>query len=279
MTQLLDQAAERRPVPAASRFDAVLFDIDGVLTISGQALPGAAAALRRIQGARLGLAFLTNMTRPRSAVLARLSALGVEVDPAAVLSAPAATIAYLQRHHLGRRVLLLASDSLREDFDGIPLVTDWREAEVVVIGGPHEDSANQHFSYPRLNDAFRAVRSGAPLVAMHRGLTWQTDGGLALDAGGFVAALEAATEVRAVVCGKPSRLFFDNAIARLGVPAAHILMVGDDVDNDIRGAAAAGLVPALVRTGKFNPAHVDALRGIPFHLVDSVAGVPALLGI
>jgi HAD superfamily hydrolase (TIGR01458 family) len=279
MTQTLDPVASRRPGVSAPRFDAVLFDIDGVLTISGQALPGAAETLRAIQRAGLGLAFLTNMTRPRSAVLARLAALGVEIDPAAVLSAPGATIAYLQQQHLGKHALLLASETLREDFDGIPLVDEWREAEVVVVGGPHEDSENEQFSYARLNDAFRALRAGARLVAMQRGLSWQTDAGLALDAGGFVAALEAAADVRATVCGKPSRSFFEHAIARLGVPASRILMVGDDVENDIRGAAAAGLVPALVRTGKFNPAHVDALRGIPFHLVDSVADVPGLLEI
>jgi HAD superfamily hydrolase (TIGR01458 family) len=278
MTQTLEPAARSGEV-GATRFDAVLFDIDGVLTISGQALPGAAETLRAIQRAGLGLAFLTNMTRARSAVLARLSALGVEIDPPDVLSAPAATITYLQQHHPGQRVLLLASDSLREDFDGIPLAREWWEAEVVVVGGPHEDSENEHFSYARLNDAFRAVRAGTPLVAMQRGLSWQTDAGLALDAGGFVAAIEAAAEVRATVCGKPSRSFFEHAIARLGAPPARILMVGDDVENDIRGAAAAGLVPALVRTGKFNPAHVDALRGIPFHLVDSVADVPGLLEI
>jgi HAD superfamily hydrolase (TIGR01458 family) len=195
------------------------------------------------------------------------------------LSAPTATLAYLQKHHPGERVLLLATQSLREDFDGISLVDAAGRAEVVVVGGPHEDSHNEHFSYEHMNDAFRAILNGAPLIAMQRGLSWQTDAGLALDAGAFVAALEVATGTRATVCGKPSRHFFDAAVRRIGAPASRILMVGDDVDNDIRGAAAAGLVPALVRTGKFKPAHVDSIRGTPFHLINSVADVPGLMGI
>jgi HAD superfamily hydrolase (TIGR01458 family) len=256
-----------------------VFDIDGVLTVSGHALPGARDTLRRIQDAGLAFAFLTNMTRPRSAVLARLATLGIEFDPASVLSAPDATLAYLQQHHPGKCVLLLATDTLREDFDGVAVTDEPGRAEVVVVGGPHEDSANEHLSYSRMNDAFRALQNGAPLVAMQRGLSWQTDEGLALDAGGFIAALEAATGARATVCGKPSRHFFDAAVARIGAPPSRILMVGDDVENDIRGAASAGLVPALVRTGKFKPAHVDSVRGIPFHLIDSVVDVPGILGI
>lgn len=114
---------------------------------------------------------------------------------------------------------------------------------------------------------------------MQRGLSWQTARGLELDAGAFVTALEEATGTKAVVCGKPSPLFFEQAVATLGVPAGQVLMVGDDIENDIRGAANSGLMPVLVRTGKFLPAHVEAIRGIPFKLVDSVADVPAMLGL
>lgn len=277
MAQTIEQPGTVHGV--SKRLEGVIFDIDGVLTVSGHALPGATEALRCIQRAGISCAFLTNMTRPRSAVLARLAALGVEVEPGSVLSAPAATLHYLQKHHPGESCLLLASDALREDFDGVPLTQDPSEAAVVVVGGPHEDSANDHLSYWRMNDAFRAVLGGATLVAMQRGLSWETDDGPALDAGGIVAALEAAAGTKAIVCGKPSRLFFEAAVARLGLAPGSILMVGDDVVNDIRGASAAGLVPVLVRTGKFRPGHVDSVRGTPFHLVDSVADVPRILGI
>ena len=54
-------------------------------------------------------------------------------------------------------------------------------------------------------------------------------------------------------------------------------MVGDDVVNDVVGAQDAGLTGVLVRTGKFQPA--DLGRGTPDVVVDSLADVPALLGI
>jgi ribonucleotide monophosphatase NagD (HAD superfamily) len=111
---------------------------------------------------------------------------------------------------------------------------------------------------------------------MHRNLYWRTAEGLQLDGGAFVAALEAASGVAPVVCGKPSPAYFDAALGSMGVRAGRAAMVGDDVVNDVLGAQSAGLTGVLVRTGKFRPGDLE--RGSPDELVDSIADVPALLG-
>jgi ribonucleotide monophosphatase NagD (HAD superfamily) len=118
---------------------------------------------------------------------------------------------------------------------------------------------------------------GAELVAMHRNLYWRTADGLELDAGAYVAGLEAATGRQAVVCGKPSAEYFAAALAVLGVPADRAAMVGDDVVNDVEGARAAGLTAILVRTGKYRPG--DEQRGSPDVVVDGLADVPGWLGL
>ena len=89
--------------------------------------------------------------------------------------------------------------------------------------------------------------------------------------------LEHAAGVQAVVCGKPAAAYFEAALSVLGVAAERAAMVGDDVVNDVDGARAAGLLGILVRTGKFR--ETDLERGSPDHVVDSLADVPALLGL
>lgn len=257
----------------------IILDIDGVLFVSDEALPGAVETIAKLREARFPHVFLTNMTRPRNQVLERLHDVGLEVDPAHLLTAPSATVHYLQTRFAEQPCMLLASDALREDFDAITLTTDPREAKVVVIGGPYEDSVNDWFSYARLNEAFEALQNGAALVAMQRGRSWRTARGLALDAGAFVAGLEQSANVKATVCGKPSKVFFSAALEQLGLPPSQVAMVGDDVDNDIKGAEQAGLTAILVRTGKFTPVDGERARGVPFYLVDSIADVPAMLGI
>ncbi|HEX7247811.1 MAG TPA: HAD hydrolase-like protein, partial [Actinomycetota bacterium] len=149
---------------------------------------------------------------------------------------------------------------------------DVEGADVVVLGGGCE-----RFGYDAMNRVFRKIDEGAAFVAMHRNLYWRTSEGLQLDGGAFVAALEAATGVSPVVCGKPSAVYFAGVLKGLGTTADRAAMVGDDVVNDVEGAQAAGLAGVLVRTGKFRSADLE--RASPDMVVDSITDVPALLGI
>jgi ribonucleotide monophosphatase NagD (HAD superfamily) len=121
------------------------------------------------------------------------------------------------------------------------------------------------------------LAGGASFVAMQRNLSWRTDEGLMLDAGAFVTGLEAATGVEAITIGKPNPAFFQAALATVGTSPAKALMVGDDLEADVLGAQDAGLVGALVRTGKFRPESLEGLERPPDHVIDSVADLPDLL--
>ncbi|MEW5978496.1 MAG: HAD hydrolase-like protein [Acidobacteriota bacterium] len=77
--------------------------------------------------------------------------------------------------------------------------------------------------------------------------------------------------------GKPSKDFFNLALADLRLPADQVVMVGDDLDADIAGACRAGLRTVLVRTGKYHPADLTSAAIQPDWVIDNVAGLPALL--
>ena len=75
----------------------VLIDIDGVLTVSWEPLDGAVDALRAIRDAGLPVALVTNTTsRTRRRIAGTLADAGFPVGPQDVLTAPAATAAYLR---------------------------------------------------------------------------------------------------------------------------------------------------------------------------------------
>jgi ribonucleotide monophosphatase NagD (HAD superfamily) len=79
--------------------------------------------------------------------------------------------------------------------------------------------------------------------------------------------------------GKPTRAYFEAALAGLGAAAEETVMVGDDVESDVGGAKAAGLGGILVRTGKFREEALTAADPQPDVVVDSVADVPAALDV
>ncbi|MFI6011133.1 HAD-IIA family hydrolase [Streptomyces sp. NPDC051243] len=255
---------------------AVLIDIDGVLTVSWQPLPGAVEALREIRDAGLGVALVTNTTsRTRASIARVLADAGFPVSAEDILTAPAVTAAYLAEHWPGARCALLNSGDIAEDLGGVTLVGGEGEhgvPDVVVVGG-----AGPEFDYGALNRAFGYVQGGALLVAMHRNLYWRTDDGLQLDTGAFLVGLEKAARVEAEITGKPSAAFFEAALAHVGVDAREAVMVGDDIESDVLAAQRAGVTGVLVRTGKYLPETHRAASGEPDHVIGSFADLPTLL--
>ncbi|MGW1377436.1 HAD-IIA family hydrolase [Streptomyces sp. NPDC002446] len=278
----------RTPPPAGRgyrrRMDgirAALIDIDGVLTVSWKALPGAVEAMERLRAAGVPLALVTNTTSRTRAVIARkLAGQGFPVDADDILTAPAVTAAYLREHHPGGRCLLISSGDVRDDLEGVEILesgdraADCAAPDVVVFGG-----AGEEFSYPALNAAFGHLQRGARLIAMHRNLYWRTDAGLDLDTGAFLLGLERAARVEAVVTGKPAAAFFATALAHLGASAAETLMVGDDIEGDVLAAQRCGITGVLVKTGKYLPETHRAADGTPDHVLDSFADLPELPGL
>jgi HAD superfamily hydrolase (TIGR01458 family) len=253
--------------------EGLLLDIDGVLTVSWEALPGSVEAIERLITEGVPFRLITNTTTHTRRELAQiLQGAGFAVDADAIITAVVATAQYLRASHPGAAVFVLSDGAPGADMEEVKLVDEPEAADVVVLGG-----AGAAFGYDVINRIFRAVVGGAALVCMHRNFYWQTDRGLELDGGAYVVGLEAATGVTATVCGKPAPAFFNAALEMLGLPARRAAMVGDDITNDVLGAQAAGLTGILVRTGKFRPSDLSRGEGEPDHIVDRLADVPDLI--
>ena len=164
---------------------AILLDVDGVLHVSGEPIPGAAAAIRRLRADGHRLRFVTNTTtRSRTRLAEELRGQGIELADEEVQTTADAAVSALR----GRRVLALTMQALVADLDGIELVGDG--AEAVLLGGADETpETNLVFSYMNLARAFAELELGAELYCLHRNRWWQTARGPILDAGAFVAGL------------------------------------------------------------------------------------------
>jgi len=245
----------------------VLLDIGGVLYVGDEPLPGARRALKRLRDAEMPLRFLTNTTSsPKRKVLEKLGRMGFEVGADELFAPAAAAHAWLAERRLSP--WLLTAPELEEDFAGF----DGDAGIAVVVG-----DAGPGFTYGRLNEAFRLLTDGAPLVALGRNRYFRKPEGLTLDAGPFVAALEYAAGVEATVLGKPAPAFFNAALASAGRAPDEAVMVGDDWEADVNGAVAAGLGGMLVRTGKYGPGDEDRLKEGASAVDDLGAAVTAIL--
>jgi HAD superfamily hydrolase (TIGR01458 family) len=252
---------------------AILLDIDGVFHVSGEPIPGAAAAAARLRERGHRLRFVTNTTvRTRKTLVSELRALGVVLDEDELQTTSAAAVHALR----GRRVLALTMPSIVADLEGLELVGE--DADAVLIGGADEgEEAIRVFSFMNLARAFSELQTGADLYCLHKNRWWQTSRGPLLDAGAYVAGLEYAAGVEATVVGKPSPAYFEAALEALDADPKLAWMVGDDVEADIAGAQRFGMRTALVRTGKFRPDELERSGVTPDIVVNSIAELPEWL--
>jgi HAD superfamily hydrolase (TIGR01458 family) len=252
---------------------ALLIDIDGVLSVSGEPIPGATGAVRRLREAGHRLRFLTNnTTSPRTHLAERMRKCGFDIDETELQTTPRAAARALA----GRRVLALTMSAIVPDLEGIELVGEG--ADAVLLGGADEtEETGRVFSYMNLARAFAELEAGAELYCLHRNRWWQTKHGPLLDAGSFVAGLEYAAQVHATVLGKPSSSFFAAALEALDSDPGQAWMVGDDLESDIRGAHMHGMRTVLVRTGKFRPDDLERSSVQPAALISSIADLPEWL--
>ena len=248
----------------------ILLDVDGVLHVSGDPIPGAADAVSRLRREGHSLRFVTNnSTRPRAILAEELVELGFELDESELQTTPRAAA----RELAGKRVYALVMSAIVPDLEGIELVG--HDAAAVLIGGCDETvEPNQVFSYMNLARAFSEIQAGADFYCLHKNKWWQTSRGPLLDGGAFVAGLEYATDVEATVLGKPSPSYFAAALDALDAEPELTWMVTDDLEADVRGAKVLGLRTALVRTGKFRPDELEWSDIVPDCVLSSFAQFP-----
>jgi glycerol-1-phosphatase len=244
--------------PLSKAYDVALLDLDGVIYIGSQAVPGAAEALAQAGQAGMRLAFVTNnASRSPSRIAAQLTGLGVPATATDVVtSAQAAARLLAERLPAGARVLVAGGTGLR-------IALHERGLRPVSTAAPHPEAVVQGYSpdlsYALLAQAALAIQAGAWYVATNADLTLPGPHGLQPGNGSISALLVAATGVQPVVAGKPETPLHAESVERTG--AKHPLVIGDRLDTDIEGAVRGGADSLLVLTGVSTPA--DAIGAPP----------------
>ncbi|MEO6653398.1 MAG: HAD-IIA family hydrolase [Ilumatobacteraceae bacterium] len=226
----------------------VLCDLDGVVWLARQAIPGAPEAIERMRSSGRRVLFVTNNSMSLVADQERaLADIGIPATGDVITSAQAAAALV----EPGDVVHVCGGPGVIEAVEARgAVVADSADAADVVIVGMHHD-----FDYAGLSAASTAIRRGARFVATNDDATYPTPDGPTPGAGSIVAAVAMASGATPTVAGKPHRPMAELAHDRCGerFSAATVLMVGDRWSTDGRFADVLGCVFALVRTGVTEP--------------------------
>ena len=228
-------------------FDALLFDLDGVVYVGDHAVAHAAEAIGAARSAGINCGFVTNnASRMADVVAAHLRELGVPALDHEVITSPQAAVALLTDHvPAGSRVLVIGGAGISEELIrcGYLPVRSLDESPMAVMQGFSPD-----LTWRDLAEATYAVRAGLPWVATNLDFTFPTPGGAAPGNGSLVRLVADVTGREPdAVAGKPEPPLLNEAIARLG--ARNALMIGDRLDTDVEAGARVHIPSLLVMTG------------------------------
>ncbi|MCU0308113.1 MAG: HAD-IIA family hydrolase [Thermoleophilia bacterium] len=244
--------------PLARAYRGLVLDLDGCVWVGDAPIPGSADAIAAWRADGRGLVFMTN--DPRSGPeehVRRLWAMGVRASADEVVSAASAVQAHLAAHHRGQAAFVVGTAALVRHVAaaGLRVLNNTphaRRADVVVVAG------HEHLTYAELRIATQAVLDGAALIGPGRDATIPMPDGPWPGSGAVLAAVEYATGRTALTLGKPHPGIYRVALERLEEP---VLAVGDRLDSDVAGAAAAGIDGALVLSGATSAQALAAWTG------------------
>lgn len=241
--------ASQQPLDKAH--DVALLDLDGVVYVGAEAVPGAVGAINASKQTGMRFAYVTNnASRTAEEVAEHLRDLGLTVDAHDVVTSAQAG-ARLMREAIGpgRRVLAVGGPGVTESLRrvGLDPVGIDPGGDVPAVAGVLQGFGRE-VGWRHLAQASLAVRRGAYWVATNGDRTFPIPGGLAPGNGMMVAAVaEAAGRPPDAIAGKPYPALTEESILRMG--AQRPLVVGDRLDTDIEGAHRLGVASLLVLTG------------------------------
>ncbi len=252
-------------------FDGLLIDLDGVVWIGREMVPGSVIALRSLLDAGVEIVFVTNNpAKPAAEYARRLGEAGIEIGAERIVTAGEATAELANEH--GGTAFVIGAPAFHDTVAarGLRLLEGeaGREAEVVLVSG------HRGFDYEELLTATLALQRGAALFATSHDPTLPMPGGAWPGTGSILAAVETASGATATIGGKPEPHLFEIARERIAT-AERVAMVGDRVSSDIEGGRRAGLETVLVLSGATSREEAGDADPAPDHVVEDLAALAA----
>ena len=229
----------------------ILCDIDGVVWLLHEPIPGSVEAITRLRDAGHRVIFVTNNSFSTVGEQeAALLAIGVAAVGDVVTSSQAAGSLLAP----GERVLMGGGPGVREaiEANGALVVAesdggssvDFSDIDTVVVG------YHSTFDYKGLTRLSGAVRHGARLIATNDDATYPTPKGLIPGGGSILAAVATASGVAPTIAGKPHEAMANLVRSVSGVEdLSTAWMIGDRSSTDGLFAKRVGCRFAHVMSG------------------------------
>jgi 4-nitrophenyl phosphatase len=232
----------------------LIIDMDGVLYRGDQPMPSLQEFFGFLRARSIPFILATNnSTRSPEEYVEKLAGMGLAISSDEILVSGQATARFLAREYqAGTRVHVFGMPALKQAIVDEGFVLADSDVQLVVA------SMDRQVTYEKLKRATLLIHGGARFIATNLDPSVPSEEGLLPGTGCMIAALEAASGVKATAIGKPEPIMYEMAIDLMGAEPATTAIIGDRADTDILGGKRAGLTTICVLSGSSNRMEAEA---------------------
>ncbi len=249
-------------------------DMDGTVYLGNKILPGVLDFLSYLRNTGRDYIFLTNnSSRHASYYSEKLARLDIECSENNILTSGEATALYLKNTKKCKKVYLLGTPDLEEEFQRHGFILTADNPEYVVLG------FDTTLTYEKLVIACDLVRNNTPYIATHPDFNCPTETGYIPDCGAMMALIKASTGRSPQVVGKPNKEIVEALLDKKNYPLDQMAMVGDRLYTDVATGCNAGMVSVLVLSGESKISDVAESEFKPDYIFDNLGALGKALEI
>ncbi len=245
-----------------------LIDMDGVVYVEQEMLPGADKFIRQLQEEEIPFTFMTNNSQrtPLDGVR-KLARMGIEVEEKNIYTSAMATAAFMSHQFPNGTTYVLGEGGLLSSLHehGFSLVQ--HDPDFVVIG------EGINFTLEMVRQAIEFILGGAKLIATNLDPSPRKKGWNNLGITAVVAMIEAATGKKAFSVGKPSPVMMRSARKHIGLSTDEVTVIGDTMSTDIQGGVQVGYHTILTLSGVTKKDQLGDYAFKPDKVVNSIADI------
>lgn len=249
-----------------------VLDMDGTFYLGEQILDGALDFLDAVkESGKKYMFFTNNSSKSPDNYIKKLAKMNCLIDRGQIMTSGDVTIQYLKEYYAGKKVYLVGTPALEENFieNGILLTKDM--PDIVVVG------FDTTLTYEKLERACTYIRNGAVFLATHLDINCPIEDGFIPDCGAMCEAIKLSTGKAPKYLGKPFPETVEMVLRRTGVEKEKIAFVGDRIYTDVATGVKNGAVGILVLTGETKLEAVETSEVKPDGIYESLGEMGALL--
>jgi len=224
---------------------ALILDMDGVLWKENQPIGDLPRIFDQIKRKDIKVTLATNnATQSAEQFLLKVKGFGVTLDIDQIINSSQAAGHYLRKLHPGGGAVYIVGEQGLSTTLGRYGFKHGEVDVLAVVAG-----LDRSFTYEKLAKATELIHTGVKFIGTNSDSSLPTPTGLVPGAGAILAAIEAATDVKPEIVGKPSPEMYRLAMDRMHTSPDQTLVVGDRLETDIAGGQSIGCPCALVLSG------------------------------